>query len=116
MNYSIKFTDRAITEAKNKLINRNTPNSAIRLAVRGSGCNGFKYVIDFEDNKSSEKDIVFDFDVLKIFVDKKSIIYLNGSMIVWEEKLMSQGFKFKNPQETSACSCGKSFSIDGSNK
>jgi iron-sulfur cluster assembly protein len=108
---SVTLTPKAVAMAKNRLVKRGTPDAALRLGVRGGGCSGFNYVIEFSDDPPRERDRVFDFDGVKVFVDKKSLVYLAGSVLDWENTLMQQGFKFKNPQEAASCGCGHSFTV-----
>ncbi|HKQ68915.1 MAG TPA: iron-sulfur cluster assembly accessory protein [Polyangiaceae bacterium] len=108
---AISLTPRAIEMAKAQLTKRGTPNAAIRLGLRGGGCSGFSYVIEFSDDPPRERDRVFEFDGVRVFVDPKSLIYLAGTVLDWEKSLMYQGFKFKNPQEKQGCGCGHSFSV-----
>lgn len=110
--YNICLSEAAITEIKKQLVQRETPNSSFRIGLKSGGCSGFAYHIQFEDDKPKEKDFVFNFNGLQVIVDKKSIIYLNGSELDWESSLMRKGFKFKNPNEKSSCGCGNSFSTE----
>jgi iron-sulfur cluster assembly protein len=107
---SITLTPKAIAMAKQALIKRGTPTAALRLGVKGGGCSGFAYVIEFADSKRT-KDVVFTFDGLDVVVDPKSLVLLNGSTLDYEVKLMQRGFKFVNPQEKSGCGCGESFGV-----
>ena len=95
---------------KKAIARRETPAVALRLGVRGGGCSGVSYVIEFAD-KIRERDNVFAFDDLRVVVDPKSLVYLRGSVLDYEVKLMSHGFKFKNPNEKKGCGCGESFGI-----
>lgn len=108
---SISLTPKAITMAKSRFQKRGTPDAALRLGVRGGGCSGFNYVIEFSDDPPRERDRVFEFDGVRVYVDKKSLVYLAGSVLDWENTLMQQGFKFKNPQESTSCGCGHSFTV-----
>jgi iron-sulfur cluster assembly protein len=108
---AITVSDEAVEFAKEKLTKRGTPDAAIRLGIRGGGCSGFSYVIEFSDDPPRERDRVFEFGGVKFYVDKKSLIYLAGSMLDYERTLMFQGFKFRNPQEASSCGCGHSFTV-----
>lgn len=107
---SITLTPKAIAMAKQALTKRGTPTAALRLGVKGGGCSGFAYVIEFADSKRS-KDVVFTFDGLDVVVDPKSLVLLNGSTLDYEVKLMQRGFKFVNPHEKSGCGCGESFGV-----
>jgi iron-sulfur cluster assembly protein len=107
----IFITDAAVKYAKKRLTARGTPDAAVRLGVRGGGCSGFNYVIEFSDDPPRAKDMVRELDGVKFYVDKKSLIYLAGSALDYEHTLMFQGFRFKNPQEASRCGCGHSFTV-----
>jgi iron-sulfur cluster assembly protein len=107
----LKITDKAIVAAKAKLEKRGTPNAYIRLGVKGGGCSGFTYVIQYEDDKPRKNDIELIFNGLKVLVDNKSMNYLEGTTLDWEKTLMVQGFKFINPNTISTCGCGRSVHI-----
>ena len=97
--------------ARQKLAQRGTPNAAVRLGIKGGGCSGFSYVIQFDDEAPRERDTVYEVDGVKFYVDKKSLVYLAGSLLDYEKTLMFQGFKFRNPNEASSCGCGHSFTV-----
>jgi iron-sulfur cluster assembly protein len=107
----ISVTPAALAYARQKLSTRGTPEAAIRLGVRGGGCSGYSYAIEFADEPPRERDRVFEFDGVRFFVDKKSLVILAGSVLDYEKTLMFQGFKFKNPQAASSCGCGQSFTV-----
>ncbi len=106
----VRLTPKAIAMAKQALLKRGTPAAALRLGVRGGGCSGASYAIEFAD-KIRDRDHVLDFDGLRVVVDPKSLVYLRGSVLDYEVQLMQHGFKFKNPNEKSSCGCGESFSV-----
>jgi iron-sulfur cluster assembly protein len=108
---SVGVSDAAIEYAKQRLAQRGTPDAAIRLGIKGGGCSGFSYVIEFSDDPPRERDLVQEFGGVRFYVDKKSLIYLAGSVLDYEKTVMFQGFKFKNPQEASRCGCGHSFTV-----
>src|SRR5438067_1086869 len=81
----------------------------LRLGVSGGGCSGLSYQIRF-DSKPRERDRVYEFEGVRVFVDPKSFIYLAGMVLDWEESLMKQGFNFINPNSSKSCGCGSSFS------
>ena len=81
----------------------------LRLGVLGGGCSGLSYSVKF-DTKARERDRVYEFDGVKVFVDPKSFLYLNGMTLDYEETLMRQGFNFINPNSSRSCGCGSSFS------
>jgi iron-sulfur cluster assembly protein len=80
----------------------------LRLGVQGGGCSGLSYNIRF-DSQPRERDRIFQFEDVRVFVDPKSFIYLHGMTLDWEDTLMQQGFVFKNPNSTKSCGCGTSF-------
>ena len=106
----IRLTKKAVEMAKKAIAKRDQPTEGLRLGVRGGGCSGVSYAIEFAD-KIRGRDHVFEFDGLKIVIDPKSLIYLRGSVLDYEVKLMQHGFKFRNPNEKSGCGCGESFTI-----
>jgi iron-sulfur cluster assembly protein len=81
----------------------------LRLGVTGGGCSGLSYAIKF-DTHPRERDRIYDFDGVRVFVDPKSFLYLHGMTLDYEETLMRQGFNFINPNSTRSCGCGSSFS------
>ncbi len=89
---------------------RATPEAGLRVAVRGGGCSGLTYVIEWAEGPR-ERDKLFERDGVRVFVDPKSFLYLMGSELTYEETLMASGFKLQNPLVKTACGCGESFSI-----
>jgi len=106
----IRLTKKAIEMAKKSIERRASATAGLRLGVRGGGCSGVSYAIEFAD-KIRARDHVFDFDGLSIVIDPKSLIYLRGSVLDYEVKLMQHGFKFRNPNEKTGCGCGESFTV-----
>ncbi len=84
----------------------------LRLGVQGGGCSGLSYNIRF-DTQPRERDRIFQFGDVRVFVDPKSFIYLHGMTLDYQETLMQQGFVFVNPNASKSCGCGTSFSADG---
>jgi len=80
----------------------------LRLGVLGGGCSGLSYQFKF-DTKPRPKDQVFDFEGVQIFIDPKSLLYLNGLTLDYKESLMQSGFVFENPNAKKSCGCGSSF-------
>jgi iron-sulfur cluster assembly protein len=106
----------AVEAIRRQIDKRGTPGAAIRVGIKGGGCSGFSYAIEFEDGGPRPGDLVLEFPeegktTVRVFCDKKSIIYLGGSVLDWEKTMMFQGFKFKNPQEATRCGCGHSFTV-----
>ena len=81
----------------------------LRVGIQGGGCSGLSYNIRF-DTKPRERDRVYEFEGVRLFVDPKSFIYLHGMILDYEETLMKQGFNFVNPNSSKSCGCGSSFS------
>jgi iron-sulfur cluster assembly protein len=82
----------------------------LRLGVKGGGCSGMSYSITF-DAGPRERDHIFKFDDVRVFIDPKSFVYLRGMTLDYEETLMRQGFNFINPNSSRSCGCGSSFSV-----
>ena len=113
---AISITQAAVDAIKLQIEKRGASNTALRVGIRGGGCSGFSYVIEFHDGESRARDIVYDLKStdgadVRVLVDKKSLLYLNGATLDWEKTLMRQGFKFLNPNEKSNCGCGTSFTV-----
>ena len=116
MEAAISVTPKAVEMIKKQIQKRGVQNTALRLGIRGGGCSGFSYVIEFHDGEPRAKDNVFDYVAedgtpVRVVVDKKSLVFLAGTELDWEQSLMQQGFKFKNPNEKTSCGCGHSFTV-----
>ena len=83
----------------------------IRVGVKGGGCSGFTYTLDF-DSKKTKFDLEFESQKLKILVDKKSHLYIKGTEIDWSYGLMDRGLKFNNPSAKGSCGCKTSFMFE----
>jgi len=81
----------------------------LRLSIKGGGCSGLSYHLEFTDER--EGDTVIDFDDFRVFLDRKSTIYLAGVTLDYQSGLDGRGFVFHNPQASNTCGCGESFSI-----
>jgi iron-sulfur cluster insertion protein len=84
--------------------------AALRLAVNGGGCSGFQYEFNVATSRGSE-DLAFEKDGATVLVDTVSMLYVDGSILDFEDNLMGQSFKVNNPQAKSSCGCGTSFSF-----
>ena len=106
----------AVTEkAKDKIIELRqkeglTENFAIRVAVQGGGCSGLMYDLQFDVAQQPNDHIVEDKGI-KIYVDKKSLLYLAGTELDFSDGLNGKGFQFRNPNATRTCGCGESFAV-----
>jgi iron-sulfur cluster assembly protein len=107
---TFSVSDGAAARIKVLLEQRNTPDAGLRVAVRGGGCSGLAYVIEWAETPK-ERDKIFDKNGIRVFVDPKSYLYLMGSELRYEESLMAAGFKLENPNVKAACGCGESFSV-----
>ena len=105
----ITLTDAAIKEVKRLVNVQGITEGGLRLGVKGGGCSGLSYTINF-DEKIGPHDQVYDFDGVKVIVDAKSAIYLQGTQLDYQKDLMSGAFKFVNPNANKTCGCGESFS------
>ena len=81
--------------------------TGLRLAVQGGGCSGLTYVMEFDGKRDTDR--VFALNGVQVFVDPKSILYMSGSMLDYNEGLMGSGFSIKNPNVKGSCGCGHSF-------
>lgn len=108
---SITVTPGAVDAIRRQIQKRGRTDTALRVGIRGGGCSGFSYVIEFHDGPPRPKDVIFDYGDVRVVVDPKSLLYLNGSVLDWEQTLMRQGFKFVNPNEKASCGCGHSFTV-----
>jgi iron-sulfur cluster assembly protein len=89
---------------------KGTPQGGLRLGVRGGGCSGLSYVVEWEA-APSERDRIFERDGGRVFVDPKSAPFLEGTVVDWQRTLMQSGFVFRNPNVKSSCGCGESFAV-----
>jgi iron-sulfur cluster insertion protein len=101
----IKFTDKALKQIQN-LLSKKDEGSFFRIAIKGGGCSGFQYEFTFDQLKSDD-DLSFE----NILIDKTSADLLKDSEVDYVSELMGESFKISNPQSTSSCGCGVSFSL-----
>jgi iron-sulfur cluster assembly accessory protein len=108
----ILLTEKAAAAIKNIIATENLPQdqTRLRVAVKGGGCSGFGYVLDLTEDPAGEADEEMEQHGVKILCDMKSLIYLDGTEIDYKEDVMAKGFTFKNPNATTTCGCGSSFS------
>ncbi len=107
----LQVTERALKRIRTTMAKEGVSpeEGGLRLGVTGGGCSGLSYAIKF-DSHPRERDRVYEFDGVRVFVDPKSFLYLHGMTLDYEETLMRQGFNFINPNSTRSCGCGSSFS------
>ena len=107
MNGVIQVTPKAVERIR-KTFEKEGVTGGLRLGVLGGGCSGLSYQFKF-DAKERPNDKVLDYDGVKIFVDPKSLLYLEGMTLDYQESLMQSGFVFENPNAKKSCGCGTSF-------
>jgi iron-sulfur cluster assembly protein len=107
----ILVTEKALARIRAAMAKENVDpaQGGLRLGVSGGGCSGLSYNIRF-DTQPRERDKIYEFDGVRVFVDPKSYLYLSGMTLDYEETLMRQGFVFHNPHAQKSCGCGSSFS------
>lgn len=106
---AITITSAAVDHVSRYLSKRGQ-GVGIRLGVKTSGCSGMAYVLEFVDQLEPE-DEVFEKDGVKVIVDPKSLLYLDGTELDFVKEGLNEGFKFNNPNVSSECGCGESFNI-----
>ena len=110
--HKITMTDSAVEEVK-RLLSQTDFNPAlagVRVGVKGGGCAGFTYTLNF-DESSATGDRIFEFDAVRLFCDPKAMLYLDGITLEYTTGLQGNGFEFINPNATGTCGCGDSFSV-----
>ena len=109
---AITLSEVAAKEIKDIIRDQNLPadQTRLRVGVKGGGCSGFSYLLDLTEETKAETDEEMESQGVKILVDNKSYLYLDGTEIDFKEDVMQKGFVFKNPNATSSCGCGSSFS------
>jgi iron-sulfur cluster assembly protein len=105
----ITLTVTAVDKVKKLLEQRGTPDIGLRIGVRGGGCSGNSYFMEFCDAESPGDEVI-DAGGVRLYVDLKSAVLLTGTEIDYVEGLMGAGFKFNNPNVRHSCACGESFS------
>lgn len=105
----IKVSDAAAQRAKTFLQNRGS-GLGLRLGVKTTGCSGLAYVLEFVD-ELNEDDTVFDENGIKIIIDGKSLVYLDGTQLDFAKEGLNEGFQFTNPNANGECGCGESFNV-----
>ena len=105
----IKVSPSAARKVGSLLQKQGRPNGVLRVAVVGGGCSGLQYKMDLQDQPAN-RDILVESSGVKVVVDPKSALYVTGSELDYVDALQDGGFKVKNPNAASSCSCGESFS------
>jgi iron-sulfur cluster assembly protein len=106
---SITLTESAAKHVQNYLTKRGK-GVGLRFGVRTTGCSGMAYKLEFVD-APGEEDQAFESFGVKVFVDPKSLVYINGTELDFVKEGLNEGFKFNNPNEKDKCGCGESFNV-----
>jgi len=106
---AISLTETAANRV-NTFLEQRGKGVGLRLGVKTHGCSGMAYVMEFAD-EIDEHDTVFDEHGVKLIVDPKSLVYLDGTQMDYTKEGLNEGFKFTNPNESGACGCGESFTV-----
>ena len=105
----VTVTDAAVAHLEKLMVDEEKTGAAVRLGVRGGGCSGLSYLIEFD--QEAEGDRVIETSGLRILLDRKSSIYLKGVQLDYDGSLEGKGFVFGNPNASNTCGCGESFSL-----
>lgn len=108
---AITITDSAVKEIKRQAQKRDKGSAdapVLRVGIRGGGCTGFAYLFEWADDGPRPHDKVFEKDGVKLVVDPKSFVYLDGTELDFVTSIMGHGFKFNNPNVKGSCGCGES--------
>ena len=109
---AISLTQRAADELKALMVAEDKADSALRVWVAGGGCSGMQYGMALDDGEPAADDKVLDHLGVKIYVDDMSLQYMQGAVVDYVDDQMGPGFKIENPNATSSCGCGSSFSTE----
>jgi iron-sulfur cluster assembly protein len=107
---SVGVTEKAVAEIKKAAASRATAPKGLRVGIRGGGCTGFSYLFEWSDTEPRAEDKVLSFEdgTVRVFVDPKSYVFLDGSTLDFATTLMARGFKWVNPNVKGTCGCGES--------
>lgn len=106
----ITVSDEAAEKIGKLMKEQGTRDCGLRVAVMGGGCSGFQYKLEFEA-APNDMDQVIESNGVKVFIDAKSSLYLNGVVLRYDDGLMGSGFRVENPNARTTCGCGESFSV-----
>lgn len=109
----ITLTESAVAEVKRLIAEQALEGErlSLRVAVRGGGCSGFQWKLELEPTEPTDKDLVFEQDGVRVFIDRRSALYADGTNIDYLNDLNKRGFLCTNPNVKSTCGCGSSFSM-----
>ena len=107
----VTLTPAAAQEVRRLMEKEQKPNLGLRVGVKGGGCSGMTYVLSLDEASPKQYDTVFEQDGIKILIDAKSHLYLDGTSIDYKNSLMGGGLEFSNPLAKKSCGCGTSFNV-----
>jgi iron-sulfur cluster assembly protein len=107
---TIHVTPKAVVKIRETFAREGVSGGGLRLGVQGGGCSGLSYLFRYEP-KPRPTDLTFQFEDVSVYVDPKSMLYLNGMTLDYKESLIYSGFSFENPNAQKSCGCGTSFTV-----
>jgi iron-sulfur cluster insertion protein len=110
MHSDLKISSDAVIRINELLASKDNPNLMLRVYIQGGGCSGFQYGFQFDENQQDD-DISIEQEGIRVLVDMLSLQYLGGAEIDYKDDLMGRRFLVNNPNASTTCGCGSSFSI-----
>jgi len=107
----INITEKAAVEVSKFIEEQDLEDPILRIGITGGGCSGFQYSLKLDEDYDVEKDIIAEQHGIKVVVDKKSNLFMNGTTIDFHDGLDKRGFVFDNPNAAKSCGCGSSFNV-----
>ena len=106
---AVAVTDKAVAEIKKAAAARANPPRGLRVGIRGGGCTGFSYLFEWSDSEPRPEDQVLSYEdgAVRVYIDPKSYVFLDGSTLDFATTLMARGFKWVNPNVKGTCGCGE---------
>lgn len=108
--YPVGLSDKAAKQVKQLIAQEGNPHMKLRILITSGGCSGFSYNFSLDDEVKSD-DSLFKFDGVDVLVDEASLAFVDGAVLDYVEDLMGSSFQMTNPNATSNCGCGSSFSV-----
>ncbi len=107
----IQITETAAKKIRTLMSKQGISDGGLRVGVKGGGCSGLSYTFSWEKQARTGDEVIDGPEGARIFVDRKSLLYLKGTVLDYDTSLISKGFIFNNPNAKSSCGCGSSFSV-----
>lgn len=108
---SIQMTDTAAKRIRMLMDKQGLTDGGLRVGVKGGGCSGLSYTFAWDTQPRAGDEVIDGPENTRLFIDKKSLIYLNNTVLDYDTSLLSKGFVFQNPNAKSTCGCGSSFTV-----